>query len=321
MRCSAAASCLLLLCTGSLHGADTITSNLGHPGPRFEPGMTPATLGWGPLDEPYPDRFVVNAKDGAEMAWVPPGEFTMGSSSEERDWAFRWGRDVAGDPAKREWYDHEGPQHRVRITKGFWFYRHEVTNAQYRRFRPNHSSREYHGLSFDAGNQPVVAVSWNEARDYCTWAGTDLPTEAQWEYSCRAGTQTRFWWGSSEQQAGQYADVADRSLTAELGVGPTFDTDDGRAVSGPVEGYKPNVFGLFDMIGNVWEWCFDWYDRGYYAESPRDDPPGPASGSTRVLRGGSWWTNPPGCRSASRLGLSPETKDQCNLGFRASRSP
>ncbi len=321
----------VLLCLVFLAAAacwpDTITSHLGHQGPAFAPGMMPSTLGWGPDDKPYPDKFVVNPKDGAEMAWVPPGEFLMGSTPEEQDYAYGWAKKAVGEAAKREWFNDEGPQHKVRITKGFWLGKCTVTNAQYRRFKPDQSSGEYDGLSLNGDKQPVVQVSWNEAEAYCEWSGTRLPTEAQWEYSCRAGTQTKFWWGDSETEAGKYANVADKTFREKfhLKIGdrewPIFDTDDGYAVSAPVGSFKPNGFGLYDMIGNVYQWCADWYDAGYYAKSPAEDPPGPESGSLRLLRGGSWYYDPGSCRSANRYGLNPVYRVIYVHGFRVARTP
>jgi sulfatase modifying factor 1 len=319
-----------LLCLVSLAAAmgwaDTIASHLGHLGPAFAPGMTPSKLGWGPDDKPYPDKFVVNPKDGAEMAWIPPGEFLMGSTPEEQDYAYGLARMGFGDVAKREDFDDEGPQHKVRITKGFWLYRHTVTNAQYRLLRADHNSGEFVGASLNANKQPVVNVSWNGAREYCDWAGTRLPAEAEWEYACRAGTQTRFWWGESETEAGRCANVADRTWRDRFHAKvagrhlPIFDTDDGHAVIAPVGIYKPNAFGLYDMLGNVWQWCADGYDAEYYRSSPAEDPPGPGSGEVRMMRGGSWFCSPRECRSASRGRATPGRLDFL-LGFRCVRTP
>jgi formylglycine-generating enzyme required for sulfatase activity len=129
-----------------------------------------------------------------------------------------------------------------------------------------------------------------------------LPTEAQWEYACRAGSTTRYCFGDDDSELGEYAWYAANS-------GNT---------THPVGEKKPNAWGLYDMHGNVWEWCQDWYDSGYYAKSPTDDPTGAATGSDRVYRGGSWG-NPAGlCRSADRLGSGPGGRGSF-LGFRASR--
>jgi len=285
-----------------------ITSHLGHAGPQFAPGMRPSTLGWGADDRPYPDRFVVNPRDLAEMAWIPPGEFLMGTSPERRD------------PAHPEWYADEGPVHPVRITQGFWMYRHEVTNEQFRRFRPEHNSGEFRGLSVNADKMPAASLDWAAAKAYCDWAGVRLPTEAEWEYACRAGRNDRFTWGNNEQIAGRYANVSDRTARAKWGDFLAFDTDDGIAVSAAVGMFPPNAWGIFDMLGNVWEWCADWYAADYYSRSPVEDPPGPETGQARVLRGGSWFSDPVTTRCTDRFSYFPE--DTCpGRGFRACARP
>ncbi len=315
---------VLLLCVAFLAAgaswADTITSHLGRQGPAFAPGVMPSALGWGPNDQPYPDKFVVNPQDGAEMVWVPAGEFMMGSTTQQQDDAYAMQKKARGDKAKREFFADEGPQHKVQITKGFWLANCAVTNAQYRRLKADHNSGEHEGLSLNGDTQPAVQVSWNDARDYCQWAGARLPTEAEWEYACRAGGQTMWWWGDSEQEAGKYANVADRTAKMKWPNWIIFDTDDGYAVSAPVGSFGANAFGLYDMVGNVDQWCSDWYDAGYYAASPPTDPPGPASGENRVHRGGSWYSFPPGCRSADRSSRSPDSGDD-DLGIRCAITP
>ena len=318
---------LLALCLAPLQAADLIKSHLGNAGPAFAPGMTPATLGWGRVDKPYPDKFVVNPKDGAEMAWVPAGEFDMGSTPEEQAYALGWGRKAIGDVQKASDFAGESPIHHVRITKGFWLYRHEVTNLQYRKLKPEHNSGEFRGDSLNGDGVPVVNVSWEDARAYCVASGVRLPTEAEWEYSCRAGTKTKFWWGDSETEAGQYANVADKALRAKHPdlrfhdrPWTIFDTDDGCPIVARVGAFRPNAFGLHDMVGNVWEWCADWYEEGYYAKSPEVDPPGPASGTERVLRGGSWGSDPSLCRSAIRTRNDPGSRLWLG-GFRCARTP
>jgi len=293
--CSAAA--------GARADPDTVisaTSHLGHVGPQFAPGMTPSALGWGSDDQAYPDRFVVNPQDGAEMAWMPPGEFEMGTPEALA---------VPDGPAD------EQPVHRVRITAGFWMYRHEVTNEQYRAFRPSHDSGEYRGISVNADRMPVASVDWDGAGAYCRWAGGRLPTEAEWEYACRAGQSRRHTWGDSEAQAGRYASVADITAQVRWSDFVVFDTDDGIAAATAVGMFPPNDWGLHDMLGNVWEWCSDWYARDYYARSPVEDPQGPEQGSLRVLRGGSWFSPPVQTRCTARFAYYPS--DICpGRGFR-----
>ncbi len=279
--------------------AGTVSSHLGNPGPAYQPGMTPKALGWGPDTQAYPGKFVVNPKDGAEMAWVPPGEFLMGAPATESG---------SGDD--------ERPVHRVRLTRGCWMYRHDVTNAQYRKLEPRHDSGEYDGMALNGDRQPVARVTWEEARAYAEWAGAALPTEAQWEYACRAGTTGRFWWGESETEAGKYANIADHAALHPWPWWIIFDTDDGYAASSPVGSYLPNAFGLYDMIGNAWQWCADWFAEDTYQHSPAEDPTGPPTGQYRVIRGGSWDVFPAHSRAAYRHWLIPPDSRYPWLGFR-----
>ena len=317
MRAHLLLAVFVLLCAGCVHRQGMIASHLGRQGLAFKPGMKPSTLGWGTDDKAYPDKFVVNPRDGAEMVWIPAGEFMMGCSAEEVEWAYRWAKKTVDDVAKCEPYRDATPAHRVRITKGFWMYRHEVTNAQYwkLKWRRRWLRAEVEGRSLCGRRQPVVLVTWDDCRAYCAWAGGKLPTEAQWEYACRAVSTTRFWWGESETEAGRCANVADRAGKLILGFKFIFDTDDGQAISAPVGSYAANRFGLYDMIGNVCEWCSDWYDEGYYAKSPSEDPAGPAEGTLRVVRGGSWDYRPFDARSAFRNKDRPD-EEFGNFGFR-----
>ena len=185
----------------------------------------------------------------------------------------------------------EHPQHRVRLS-AFYLQEHQVTNEEYRRFKPDHK--------FDQGQEkhPVVNTSWDNASSYAKWLGGRLPTEAEWEYACRAGTETAYWSGDSEE------DLA--------GVGWYGDNSGGH--SHPV-GEKPaNPWGLYDMHGNVWEWVADWYRP--YPEGSQVDPLNTDSSSGgRVIRGGSFVSTADFARSASRVRFVPGYRDD-GLGFR-----
>jgi formylglycine-generating enzyme required for sulfatase activity len=172
---------------------------------------------------------------------------------------------------------------------------------------------------------PVVNVTWNEAVKFCEWLSRKekrtyaLPTEAEWEYACRAGTRTRYYSGDDEASLKKVANIQDASLKAKLDADYAkhyvFQSwDDGYPFTAPVGSFQPNGWGLYDMHGNVWQWCADWYGKDYYGNSPIKDPKGPESGKYRVLRGGSWGTNPRNCRSARR-GIEPGVRRDSN-GFR-----
>lgn len=180
-------------------------------------------------------------------------------------------------------------------------------------------------------NHPVVNVSWNDAEAFATWLTSQskkkaetvrylLPTEAQFEYAMRAGATTRFATGDSPQSLDGHANVQDASFERRLpnmdyAKYPSFRFDDGVAFTAVVGSYPKNAFGLYDMHGNVFEWCRDWYDAKYYATAPDQDPPGPNSGSFRVLRGGSWLSGPDFVRCAGRRSYAPGTHSS-RSGFR-----
>ena len=219
---------------------------------------------------------------GGEMAfvWIEPGVFQMGSPESER------GRD-----------SDEGPVHEVEISRGFWLGRYEVTQGQWEGVMGTTpwSGRDY-VQSFSS--HPAVYISWSDVQRFIgrlnAAAGEAvyrLPSEAEWEYACRAGTQTRWSFGGDESQRGDYAWYRANAWN----VGERYAHEVGTKL--------PNPWGLYDMHGNVWEWVQDWYGSGYYNSSPRVDPPGPSSGSDRVVRGGGF--NVGGFRSAYRGGLSP----------------
>ena len=196
--------------------------------------------------------------------------------------------------------------HKVTLTQAFHLGQHEVTQEQYEKVMGKNPSH------FKGKQNPVEKVSWDEAVEFCRKLSElpaekkaghvyRLPTEAEWEYACRAGTTTKYSFGDSESELGDYAWYRDNS-------GET---------THPVGGKKPNPWGLYDMHGNVFEWCQDWY--GDYPSGAVTDPTGAAVGSIRVLRGGCWYDYSGHCRSAGRSRATPVYRD-LNLGFRVLRS-
>jgi formylglycine-generating enzyme required for sulfatase activity len=201
-----------------------------------------------------------------ELVWIPAGEFMMGS------------------PAGEENRGRDETQHRVTISQGFWMGKTEVTQEQYEAVMGTNPSKH------KAGDKPVHNVSWNDVTAFCqrVGQGVRLPTEAEWEYACRAGTTTKYSSGDTEADLRRVADYG-----RNYAEGP-----------GAVGQKEANPWGLYDTHGNVWEWCADWY--GDYPNGEVTDPTGPSSGSGRVLRGGSFYNEPGYCRCANRLRLNPD---------------
>lgn len=193
-------------------------------------------------------------------------------------------------------FNDERPAHQVTLSE-FWIGRTEITNKQYRLFRPDHKSGLYHD-----DNLPVRHVSWAEAKAACEYFGGRLPTEAEWEYAARAGSQTTWSFGDDEKKIGEYAWYEKNSGDA--------------SIEHPVGTKKPNAWGLYDVHGNVDEWVADWY--GPYPSAAQTDPSGPATGEFRVTRGGSFMNSPTGVRSISR-GRDKPTDPSWTTGFRCSR--
>jgi formylglycine-generating enzyme required for sulfatase activity len=248
------------------------------------------------------------------MVWIQPGTFTMGSPAAEED----------------RWTD-EGPQTRVTISRGFWMGKYEVTQREYQTVMGRNPS-------FFTGDleRPAEQVTWLDATNYCAQLTAQeqaagrlpaghvyrLPTEAEWEYACRAGTTTRFSYGDDPGYAelADHAWYGDNSYTNAPPAGAYYESA-GRFYTTQPVGQKPaNPWGLHDLEGNVWEWCWDWYATTLPGGS-KTDPKGPGSGSQRVLRGGSW--NDSGgwyFRSASRLGAMPAGWNKYS-GFRVVLAP
>ena len=188
------------------------------------------------------------------------------------------------------------------------------------------------GFSDQTEDHPVVNVTWNDAEAFCKWLSDQegvtyrLPTEAEWEYACRAGTTTMYYHGDDPEGLRFVGNSADQCNKRILGALPQLHNfpyasfDDGYAFTSPVGQFRPNDFGLYDMHGNAWEWCSDWYDSDYYAGSPTDDPTGAVTGSDRVGRGGGFNEYAGRCRSVSRAGSDPSYRVNV-LGFRVVRSP
>ena len=234
---------------------------------------------------------------GGEMAfvWIEPGVFQMGSPDSEEG---RW--------------DDEGPVHEVEISRGFWLGKYEVTQGQWEAVM---GSRPWSGRDYvrSHSSHPAVYISWHAVQEFIeklnNAAGSNvyrLPSEAEWEYACRAGTQTRWSFGDDEGQLTHYAWY----YANAWGVGERY----AHAVGTKL----PNAWGLYDMHGNVWEWVQDWYSSSYYNSSPRVDPPGPTSGSVRVIRGGSFDYDAQDVRSANRYYRSPDVR-RADIGVRLVR--
>jgi formylglycine-generating enzyme required for sulfatase activity len=223
-----------------------------------------------------PKEKTIDLGNGVKMQFVliPAGEFDMGSPSTERD------RD-----------NDESPVHRVTISKLFYMGKYEVTQQQYYIVAKSKPSQ------FKQDDRPVETVSWEQAYSFCKKLSKikgesfRLPTEAEWEYACRAGSQSRFYFGDDPTyvEIEQYAWCSKNSDSETHSVGQK----------------KPNSFGLYDMHGNVWEWCSDYYAADYYHKSISVDPIGALYGKSRVIRGGDWSRSAIYCRSANRSSLEP----------------
>jgi formylglycine-generating enzyme required for sulfatase activity len=225
-----------------------------------------------------------NPKDGLKYVWVAPGTFMMGCS-----------------PGDNECLDEEKPAHQVTISKGFWMGQTDVTVGAYKRYVKAARGKMPPAPDFNgrwaADAMPIVNVTWDEARDFCSWAGGRLPSEAEWEYAARGG--------SAEARYGKIDET-------------TWYRNNSGNQTHAVAGKRPNSFGLFDVLGNASEWVNDWYDKNYYQHSPSQDPSGPTSGQERVVRGGSWVNDPVDARVSGRDRSIPSARSNGD-GVRCAR--
>ena len=230
-----------------------------------------------------------------EFVYIPPGWFLMGSPESEEDRC-----------------ETEGPPREVTISRGFYLGRYPVTLDQWQAVTGSRPRWEDEENEYDP-MCPAVLVSWDDVQDFLKqlnrmagWDAYRLPTEAEWEYACRAGTTTRWSFGDDEDLLGDHAWYVENTLYA-----------DGNGLR-PVGTRAPNPWGLYDMHGNVWEYCQDWHAEDYYRVAPGTDPPGPDDGDERVMKGGGYSDGPETARSAARAETLPEEKDD-STGFRLVR--
>lgn len=283
------------------------------------------------------DRIMIalcqSRSTGMKLAYARAGEFQMGSDVNEKD--------------RRD----DENQHKVRISRPFLIGAHEVTQAEFAAvmdYQPSWFSPKGNGAEkiakINSGELPVDSVTWFDAIEFCNrlserdgfqpyysitdvktenesrvsakveivgGTGYRLPTEAEWEYACRAGSSTPYHFGEADGGGNYIHRVSTRNYGTGL-------KKLGRSTT--VGSYKPNAWGIHDMHGNVAEWCWDWYGKSYYGNSPADDPNGPLNGDHRVLRGGSWLVKQTSCRSATRFWNVPGKADM-HIGFRIARTP
>jgi formylglycine-generating enzyme required for sulfatase activity len=246
--------------------------------------------------------------DGMTLLFVPEGDFIMGADATE---ALAECQNLRSD-CRLEWFTNAEPPHTVKMD-AFWMDEHEVTNKQYAAcvstgkcappFQNNSYTRgDYYGNPrYD--EYPVIYVTWQNAHDYCEWAGRRLPTEAEWEKAGRGTDERLYPWGNEKPTS--------NLLNFALKVGDTS----------PIKSYSKGVspYGVYDMSGNVWEWVNDWYDENYYRTSPASNPPGPAEGTDRVTRSSAWIFYDFDVRVTDRYGNDPKTANNV-IGFRCARS-
>jgi formylglycine-generating enzyme required for sulfatase activity len=300
-----------------------------------------------------PGETITNSL-GMKLTLIPAGEF--GTNVRKRAGELL-GKVLEHKP---EDIDPELPAHRVRITEPFYLGTYEVTLGQFLMFYHGAGYKcecekdgkggwgyvdetflyifDVHfeqyprfvpwswGFRGQTYSHPVVNVTWNDAAAFCEWLSRKegktyrLPTEAEWEYACRAGTQTRYYNGNDPEQVTLVGNVKDATAQSKFANSKASKSADGYEFTAPVGRFKPNAFGLYDMHGNVREWCLDKHEPKHLGQAPANDPQGSDSGPYYMTRGGSWHLPPASCRSGSRFRASPSDRD-CDLGFRVAADP
>ena len=267
-----------------------------------------------------PGTVRVNPKDGLKYVWIPPGTFQMGCS-----------------PGDDDCNDDERPPHQVEITKGFWMAQTPVTVRAYKRFaratrKTMPPESDLLGRPLNPGwknvAMPIVNVTFDESRDYCAWIGGRLPTNAEWEYAARGGNPNARYgplddiaWDADNAGKQRLDSTQLRNEGKTNGTGRTIldqRLKENSTSMREVGQKKPNAFGLYDMLGNVWVWTNDWYGQNYYQNSPSHDPTGPASGQERILRAASWDDIPAYLRVSYSHKAEPDLRNY-TLGFRCAR--
>ena len=308
-RAAWSVAALLLISVVACHGLR---------GPGAELGISPE------LDE--------RGQDGASMAWIPAGSFLRGSTWGEVEYAFLMCEDARPGQCRRPWYLIEAPQAEVTLD-AFWIDVHEVTNARYQACVDAGACPEREWAScqlwdtggwrvslpdedvaarFGAARQPAVCVTWDNAGAYCRWAGKRLPTEAEWEKAARGPAGWLFPWGNAGVDCDRARHHSPDQEEPGCGVGATAPV--GSAPTGM------SAYGLMDAAGNASEWVQDFEDPGFYARSPTSNPINDQESAARVVRGGSWASDPSVLRSTSRGGFAPNHHN-VYTGFRCAADP
>ncbi len=297
--------------------------------------------------DPSP-KLITSAATGMKLTLIPAGTFTMGSQLTPKELAAKFAK---WDATESDFED-ERPPHPVKISQPFYLGQHEVTVGQFRKFvtddgyQTEAEADGKGGFGFDEtkGNfvqdpkytwknpgfaqtdeHPVVNVSWNDTQKFCAWLSRQegktyrLPTEAEWEYACKAGTNTLWSHGDDPEGVARVGNTADATAKEKINFKNAISARDGYVFTAPVGKFPANAFGLYDMHGNVFEWCDDVYDAKLYLKRsgtiPTPDPRVASGSEYRVLRGGSWGNYAGSTRTALRSRYAPDSRVS-NFGFR-----